>query len=255
MILQNRLIVNTYNRQNEMSSENFKVSDKPLLLDCFCGAGGCTRGYQEAGFYVVGVDIKPQPHYIGDDFIQTDALEALRILIGGGYIVGRTGRKYYLSDFAAIHTSPPCQFGSKLTAMAYRGNHPNLIPATRKLLSQTGKPFVIENVENVRRHLINPILLCGSMFGMDIWRHRYFEIWPYNNFWLVPKCNHSILPVLISGTTRRKGEKRKEYHGDEKREAIGIDWMTIAEMDEAIPPVFTRWVGERLISILELQKA
>lgn len=82
---------------------------KPLLLDCFCGAGGCTRGYQMAGFEVIGIDINRQPHYIGDDFIQMDALEALRILIGGEYITGRTGRQYYLSDFAVIHASPPCQ--------------------------------------------------------------------------------------------------------------------------------------------------
>jgi DNA (cytosine-5)-methyltransferase 1 len=34
--------------------------NKPKLLDLYCGAGGASKGYQRAGFYVVGVDINPQ---------------------------------------------------------------------------------------------------------------------------------------------------------------------------------------------------
>lgn len=56
---------------------------KPRLLDLFCGAGGCAKGYQRAGFYVVGVDIKAQPNYCGDEFHQGDALAFLEQLIGG----------------------------------------------------------------------------------------------------------------------------------------------------------------------------
>jgi DNA (cytosine-5)-methyltransferase 1 len=64
---------------------------KPRLLDLFSGAGGAARGYQRAGFHVTGVDIRPQPHYAGDEFIQADAMT------------------YPLEGFDAIHASPPCQ--------------------------------------------------------------------------------------------------------------------------------------------------
>lgn len=129
----------------------FMTSSKPKLLDLFCGVGGCTKGYQRAGFWVRGVDHKRQPRYCGDQFIQADALEYLQGLIDSREI----------EDFSAIHASPPCQFGSQLTPMAYRANHPNLIPQTRALLRLTAKPYVIENVKNVRIHLDNPLMLYG----------------------------------------------------------------------------------------------
>ena len=207
------------------------------LLDLYSGAGGAAKGYQRAGFYVVGIDHKPMPRYCGDEFYQANALEYLA---------------EYGHEYDVIHASPPCQFGSKQTPMKYRPRHPNLIPQTRKLLKQTGKPYIIENVENVRRHLINPVLLCGSMFGLNIWRHRYFEI--SGLVMLVPPCNHEKLPVLITGTTRRiinGTEVRFEPSVAERAEAIEIDWMTGNELDEAIPPAYTEFIGRQLLAVLE----
>lgn len=133
---------------------------KPILLDTFCKAGGAGMGYHLAGFEVVGVDIEPQKHY-PFEFHKADALE----------FIAQHGH-----EFDVIHASPPCQFGSEATPMAARANHENLIPATREALKHAGRPYVIENVENVRVWLKNPVMLCGSMFNLPVWRHRYFEL-------------------------------------------------------------------------------
>jgi hypothetical protein len=211
---------------------------KPRLLDLFCGAGGAGRGYQMAGFHVTGVDIKPQPRYAGDVFIQGDALE----------YAAAHGHEY-----DAIHASPPCQFASR-TNPASRVNHKNMIPATRDLLLKIGRPYVIENVEDARRHLIAPLKLCGTMFGLPIFRHRYFEYVP--NFIRIEYgerlyCQHIKDPILVTGTPRRKWQaRRQDATIAEKRAAMQIDWMVTREMDEAIPPAYTHYIGTQLMRYL-----
>jgi DNA (cytosine-5)-methyltransferase 1 len=191
-------------------------------------------GYHQAGFTeIVGVDIAPQKRY-PFTFVQADALTYL----------AQHGEK-----FDVIHASPPCQAYSKITPMPCRIRHPQLIEPVRNALHQTRKPYVIENVENARGYLREPFLMCGSMVGLPIWRHRYFETNAFP-FPLMLACNHSAFPILITGTFRRKGWRRREYSGAEKRAAIGIDWMSIAELDEAIPPAYTRWIGTQLLAAL-----
>lgn len=227
---------------------------KPICLDLYCKAGGTSRGYQQAGFYVVGVDIEPQKNYIGDDFLQADALEVLRILIGGGCIIGQSGRVYYLADFDLIAASPPCQLDSVMTPMAHRQNHPDLIEPTRELLLKTGRPFVIENVSGARHKLLNPVMLCGSMFGLPIWRHRYFETYP---IWLMSPaaCCHDFKPVLITDNGGPNGngwgKPRKRTPIEVKRRAIQIDWMVGDEITEAIPPAYTRYLGQKMIELIK----
>lgn len=203
------------------------------LLDLFCGAGGCAKGYRDAGFYVVGIDHKPQPRYAGHEFIQFDALS---------YALA------HYNEFDLFHASPPCQRFSVITPVEHRASHPDLIARTRQILGVTRKPYVIENVENARRHLRNPIKLCGSMFGLAVYRHRYFEIYP-DVLWLTPTCNHSIHAIYVTGTSHRRDEngKRLEYTVKERSEASGIDWMTSRELDESVPPAYCKWIGEQLL--------
>jgi DNA (cytosine-5)-methyltransferase 1 len=207
---------------------------KPRLLDLFCGAGGATRGYQRAGFWVQGIDIIDQPNYVGDDFYRMDALDA------GVY------------GFDAIHASPPCQ---AFTAYRRRGNgvgdrYPDLIDDTRQLLEDSGRPYVIENVPGAP--LRNHVQLCGTSFGLDVRRHRWFES---NIAMLAPPCNHDQ-PRRFPAATNRTNLRRTVEVGvwriplEVQQQAMGIDWMTLPELTEAIPPAYTQWIGEQLLASL-----
>lgn len=213
------------------------MTDRPIILDTFCKAGGATKGYQRAGFYVVGVDIEPQPHYCGDEFIQADALE---------YIAAH-GKEY-----DAIHASPPCQGYSviKINADAYQ----KLIPEVRRLLIETGRPYVIENVEGARREMKNFVMLCGTMFGLRVRRHRLFECYPL--IMMSPMSCCHWLKVVKKG---KRPDPSKHFaaiygHFSDKaygREAMQIDWMSSDELSEAIPPRYTEYIGAHLLAALE----
>ena len=128
-------------------------------LDLFCCGGGAGMGYHLAGMEVVGVDIEPQPKY-PFQFVQADALE---YLAAHGH------------EFDFIHASPPCQGYSHLTPAKNKADHERMIPAVRELMIKTGKPWVIENVAGARKELRDPVMLCGSMFGLRTQRHSFFE--------------------------------------------------------------------------------
>lgn len=224
--------------------------EKPLLLDLYCKAGGCTKGYQQAGFYVVGVDIEPQPNYCGDQFMEYDAIELLKELVEWGKFVPERGvsggcGSYVLGEIAGIHASPPCQLHSNAHRIRGR-DHPELIAPTRELLRELGLPYVIENVPGAP--LIEPHLLCGTMFGLKTYRHRLFEVsFPY----APPLHGEHVAPQTKMGRPPKSGEFIQvvgNFSGVAfAREAMQIDWMSRNEMSEAIPPPFTRHIGLALL--------
>lgn len=198
------------------------------ILDLFCGAGGAGEGYRRAGFDVTGVDIAPQPRN-PHRFVQADALEFLRA---------------HGHEYDAVHASPPCQRFSSLTALTSTKEHPDLIAPLRELLRASGKPWVIENVRGAP--LENATMLCGTLFGLSVARHRYFE----TSFRLpkVRPCSHKgkELYTVLTKSCRKIGDMRgPSSHAIGKR-AMGIDWMTQAELGEAIPPAYTAWIGQTL---------
>jgi DNA (cytosine-5)-methyltransferase 1 len=212
------------------------------ILDLFCCAGGAAMGYSQAGFDIVGVDICPQPNY-PFSFIQADVLE-----LPADFFLG----------FDALHASPPCQSYSDLAKRNGNADKwPRLIEPIRRIFRQTGLPYVIENVEGAP--LINPLMLCGTMFpGLRVLRHRLFEA---NFLMIAPK--HGKHPKVHTF------DKRKSHYGKTNewrdfvqvtgggncsvaaaRVAMGIDWMNKNELNEAIPPAYTRFIGEQLLAHL-----
>jgi DNA (cytosine-5)-methyltransferase 1 len=211
------------------------------LLDLFCCAGGAAMGYHQAGFDVVGVDVVPQPRY-PFEFVQADAI---------GYLIA------HWSEFDAVHASPPCQAWSDLQKQNKRF-YLDLIAPVRAVLVQLPLPWVIENVEGAP--LVDPVVLCGAMFPeLRVYRHRLFEA----SFPLSVPAHPKHTELTFTH------DKRKRHYGRPldlatmrvqvtgggnapvwaKAQGMGIDWMTGEELNEAIPPAYTEYIGRQLYQL------
>lgn len=235
------------------------------ILDLFCNAGGAGMGYARASFEVVGVDLHPQKNY-PFPMHQGDALEVLKALLRGEKVrfVARDGSVLFLGleDFDAVHASPPCQGYTALRHAPGARGAPLMIEDVRMLSILTGRPWVIENVEEAKWAMIAPLTLCGSMFGLGaqgcrLQRHRLFES---NIAISAPSpCRHDERPVIgvYGGHARRRAASaggrgtRDVWEGGHRAamsEAMGMTWATCAEMSEAIPPAYTEHLGRQLIA-------
>lgn len=210
-------------------------------LDLYCCAGGATKGLQRAGYHVTGVDIYKSPRYCGDAFIHADALEV------------------DLEGYDLYWASPPCQAYSDMTIVYQRSltehpdvansmkEYPDLIEPTRRRLKATGKPYIIENVP--KAPLINPIMLCGTMFGLLVIRHRMFETNP-ELYFPPATCSHQRKAVKPG----RRPDREKNYASvvghmsdiEFAKEAMEIDWMNREELAEAIPPAYSYWLATEI---------
>ncbi len=220
---------------------------EPRLLDLFCCEGGAARGYTDAGWEVVGVDIEPR--FAKRYPYEFHAADALTYVVEHGH------------EFDAIHLSPPCQRYS-ITNAARQADYPDLVGLSRDAAIATGKPYVIENVAGAP--LRNPLILCGSMFGLEatdddgeqvrLERHRLFES---NVSLTAPGPHNHDRTVRVAGSyggaRRDKHEARNIRHGGYvpskvvQERLLGIDWMTQHGLYQSIPPVYARWVGVQLL--------
>ena len=214
---------------------------KPKLLDLFCGAGGAAAGYHRAGFDVTGVDIVDQPRY-PFRFIKSCALS------------------FPLDGFDVVHASPPCQlFSAASRVHRARGKeYPDCLTPIRFRLQSQSRPWVIENV--VGAPLEPPcIILCGLMFSLPVFRHRVFQ--PSFPILTPPHPSHHGHKVGVDMFSVAGGAGRWKSWGVVKRNvtkgtaaqwraAMGIDWMTRYELSQAIPPVYTEFIGKKLMEYL-----
>jgi DNA (cytosine-5)-methyltransferase 1 len=220
---------------------------RPRLLDLFCGAGGAAMGYHRAGFDVVGVDINPQPHF-PFEFIQADCMA-----------VGLR----FMRSFDAIHASPPCQAYTRKAATWGRKRthwieHPDLLDRIRNDLDCVHQmdriPYVIENV--IGAPIRQDLLLCGTMFGLRIIKHRQFEA-TFDLCQPNAKCCH----LNVYNPWAGKGRSAAEH-----REAQGTPWIpqcggasrkagVTGDLNNAIPPAYTQFIGEQLIRQLTQAEA
>ena len=252
---------------------------RPRLLDLFCGAGGCSEGYRRARFDVTGVDANPKRarHYRGGAFVCADALA----------YVAEHGHEFdaiHASPPCQAHSSLralrkdrdyPDLIPATRAALVAMGK-PYVIENVAGAPLGGGDTYLL--------------LLCGTMFGLvtpdgraEIRRHRLFETnWCFG---LRPACQHGESALSVAGRARQvitvaghdyhsmatrnarrramsitghtpqtnvaRNTVRETFSADDARAAMGIDWMPMSALSQAIPPAYTEWIGTRLASHLD----
>lgn len=218
-------------------------------------------GYKRAGWWPLGVDKESQPHY-PFPFLQMDAFEAVMRLLDGEplHFSNRNGTvPYRLKDVTAIHASPPCKVFTvyrnvKSVRKSTDEKYVNLIPGTRDALKASNLPYVIENVYGARRELIDPVMLCGTTFGIPVRRHRVFELGHWSLKGVVPGCRHDrFTRRRFPGSSNRPNGRTVCNIGEWRvplpvqKECMQVDWaVTMEEISQMVPPAMTRYLGQQL---------
>jgi len=227
------------------------IDKTPRLLDFCCKAGGTSMGYHMAGFNVVGIDIEPQPNFPFQFYVE-DVMK-----IGDKQING------IRRNFDALAGSPPCQGFGALKALAKQPK-PEILIRVREIFEAADLPYIIENVPGAP--LIDPVQVCGSALGLRVQRHRMFESncdiegTPCEHLWQDRDKRYTHIPNKLyedyrSGVVSVAGRGDGSHFQNQSQaeiwsHAMGIDWMNMEEMGQAIPPFFTWHLGKQLIKFI-----
>ncbi len=224
---------------------------KPVALDLYCCAGGATKGLQNAGFHVIGVDHDPHPDYCGDDFIEADVIEFLKAFDTA------------VTPVDVVHASPPCQADCAINLGTQKdrpNGHVSMTAATRWALNRflPDVPHVIEQPVGGSTLIRKDLKLHGDMFGLDVKRPRWFE---FGN------CRPPVQPAQAPSRGRTRGWRHGEYFDgpyvavygkgggkatdDEARAAMQMPWVTDRRgLVEAMPPVYAEYIGKHFMEVL-----
>ena len=151
-----------------------------------------------------------------------------------------------------------------------------LIAATREALDIVGRPYVIENVEDARPELREPLRLCAFEFGLTaidddgtvlhLQRHRLFE----SPLLLLgaggcpghPRSDARQIAGAYGGARRDKVEARQVRKGgyvpaslEVLRALLDAPWMTEQGCFLSIPPAYTEHLGRQVLAHLAATEA
>ena len=174
------------------------------------------------------MDINPQPNY-PYPFLQAHVLS-----------LGLD----FLRRFDFIWASCPCQRwvnGAKQRNTAHL--YPDLITPVREMLEQTDAKWCMENVPLAP--IRSDAILCGTMFDLPLFRHRSFEL---SGFSVVEPIHYSH-PLEYTTVAGHPGNSPKGRNGtgQERKDAMGINWMADRELVEAVPPAYAEFIGRAAI--------
>lgn len=247
---------------------------KPPCLDLFCGAGGATKGLQRAGFHVTGVDIRPQPRYCGDEFHQADALT---FPIDGYDFIWASPP---CQAFCALRHMPTAKEHPNLipetrarlvgSRIGYCIENVEGAPLGESgyLIMLCGTMFGLQTADGraeLRRHRLfetsysiplRPACQHGytalGVYGGHV-RDRCRNVLtvvghtPVDNKARSAKRTISVHGEGARDPGRKNDRTREEFSVHDAREAMGIDWMTMAGLSQAIPPAYSEFIGRQFI--------
>ena len=116
---------------------------RPVVLDLCCGLGGWSRGFAQAGWSCVGLDVMDYADGFPGEFIQADVLR---------------WQGWRTRDISAVIASPPCeQFSRHSMPWLRRFNPPSpflaLANHCRYVGLSLGVPWMVENVRGAQAFL------------------------------------------------------------------------------------------------------
>jgi len=214
------------------------MTDKPIVLDLYCSAGGVSRALSELDISHVGVDIQDYSDKYSGEFVQADA----SMLDGLPQMLEAEGHP---TEYDLVWASPPCLAYTPLShvnASRYgwdqtpKERYPTIPELNvRRVCEHFGDEYIIENVSHCD-DLWNPIELNGHAFDLGIEARHKFE----TTFEVYSAVESGVASIQFG-----KHNRREELAGVKE---VPDDW-TLSEINSAIPKPYVQYLLHHCPSI------